>query len=77
MKVLLISHTCISRVEGQPRADQLARLPGIELRVLAPDRWLHYGQWRAAEAPLEDAFGYQIERIALPWTGPGQWYLHY
>jgi glycosyltransferase involved in cell wall biosynthesis len=77
MKVLLISHTCISRTEGQPRAEQLARLPGIELCVLAPDRWFLYGEWISAEPPSQNEFAYQVERIALPWTGPGQWYLHF
>jgi glycosyltransferase involved in cell wall biosynthesis len=77
MRVLLISHTCQSRTEGQPKAERLARIPGVDLRVLVPDRWLHYGSWRAAQAPEDGAFTYEIGRVAWPWTGPAQCYLHW
>src|SRR4051812_12940803 len=78
LKVLLISHTCASRLEGQPKAEALGRYPDIDLRVLVPDRWYHYGQWRPAEPPPAGAsFACDVERIRLAWTGPGQWYLHH
>ena len=77
MRVLLISHTCQSRREGQPKAACLSRLPGVELRVLVPDRWHEYGGWRSAEPPLEDGYQYQIGKVRWPWSGPGQWYLHW
>ncbi len=77
MRVLLISHTCQSQQQGQPKAAQLGRLPGVELRVLVPDRWREYDQWRKAQPPLDDSFQYQVGRVRLPWTGPGQWYLHW
>ena len=51
MKVLLISHTCQSRRQGQPKAAELSRLGGVDLRVLVPDRWVEYGKWRGAEPP--------------------------
>ncbi len=69
MRVLLISHTCQSRTEGQPKAALLARCPGIELKVLIPDRWMHYGQWRAAQPPLDNAFDCEIGKVRLPWAG--------
>lgn len=77
MRVLLISHTCQSRREGQPKAAQLGRLPGVELRVLVPDRWREYRQWRAAQEPLDDSFALEVGHVRWPWSGPGQWYLHH
>lgn len=77
MRVLLISHTCQSATEGQPRAEQLGRLPGIELQVLAPDRWLHYGRWRFCEVPARGSFRLHTEKVCWPWAGPAQCYLHW
>lgn len=77
MRVLLISHTCQSRGEGQPKAEQLARLPDVELCVLTPNRWLHYGQWRAAQRPLDASFRFHVGRVMWPWVGPAQNYLHW
>jgi glycosyltransferase involved in cell wall biosynthesis len=77
MRILLISHTCQSRTEGQPKADCLARLPGVELCVLVPDRWKRYGQWRQAEPALGDQFDYEVARVRWPWLGPAQTYLHH
>ncbi|HVF11252.1 MAG TPA: glycosyltransferase [Abditibacteriaceae bacterium] len=77
MKVLLISHTCQSRVEGQPKAQCLGNLPDVELLLLMPDRWRHYGRWRAAEIPRQASYQYRIGRVAWPWIGPAQNYLHW
>lgn len=77
MRVLLISHTCQSRGEGQPKAEQLARLPDVELCVLTPNRWLHYGQWRAAQRPENASFNFHVGRVMWPWGGPAQNYLHW
>ncbi len=77
LRVLLISHTCQSRTEGQPKAECLARLGDIELLVLAPDRWLHYGAWREADAPADAGFAFRAGRVAWPWVGPAQSYLHW
>ncbi len=77
MRVLLISHTCQSRLGGQPKAAHLARIPGMQLKVLVPDRWREYGQWRGADRPKDAAFDYQVGRVRLPWVGPAQWYLHF
>lgn len=78
LRVLLISHTCQSRTEGQPKATRLARIPGIELKVLTPDRWRDYGRWRNAE--LNDpgsGFELRAGRVRWPWAGPAQSYLHW
>ena len=73
----MISHSCQSRTEGQPKAVELARL-GVDLRVIVPRRWKHYGHWRPTERPLENP-GFRLMQmgVALPWTGPGQSYLHF
>ncbi len=69
MRVLLISHTCQSRSEGQPKAALLASHPDIQLKVLIPDRWMHYGKWRMAERPLHDEFDCTVGKVRLPWAG--------
>ncbi len=77
MKVLLISHTCQSRTEGQPKAVELARL-GVDLRVVVPRRWKHYGRLRFPERPIEGA-GFRLLPLStrLAWCGPAQSYLHF
>ena len=77
MRVLLISHTCQSPSEGQPKAECLAQMPGVDLRVVIPDRWMHYGHWRQARIVENAVCAYQIERVALPWAGPAQYYMHW
>lgn len=77
MRVLLISHTCQSRTEGQPKARFLAQLHDMELRVLVPNRWMHYGKWRSADAVPASEFECKAARVALPWVGPAQNYLHW
>ena len=77
MRVLLISHTCQSATEGQPKAEWLARIPRVELRVLVPDRWLHYGQWRRPEVLASPGYAYEVGDVSLPWVGPAQNYLHW
>ncbi len=77
MRVLLISHTCQSRTEGQPRVKWLVREPGVEIQVLVPDRWKHYGNWRGAFVPGEERYRVRVGRVAWPWAGPAQFYLHW
>jgi len=76
MKVLLVSHTCQSRTEGQPKAFELARL-GINLRVVTPQRWMHYGKWRGVERPEEPPFNLEDLPVKFAWCGPAQSYFHY
>jgi glycosyltransferase involved in cell wall biosynthesis len=76
MRVLLISHTCQSITEGQPKAHALAALGDVTLRVLVPDRWKRYGQWRKAQPPENAAFELSIGKVRWPWMGPAQTYLH-
>ncbi len=77
MRVLLISHTCQSPTEGQPKAVQLSRIDGIELMVVVPDRWKHYGQWRPLEILDEARPVIQPMKVSWPWLGPAQFYLHW
>ena len=77
MKVLLISHTCQSRSEGQPKAHALAALPDLQLTLLVPDRWKRYGQWRRAQRPVAPAFRWVQAKAMWPWLGPGQTYGHW
>jgi glycosyltransferase involved in cell wall biosynthesis len=77
MRVLLISHTCQSRTAGQPKAEQLARIPDIHLRVLIPDRWRFNGQWRETWKPENTTFSWNLGKVMWPWAGPAQSYLHW
>jgi glycosyltransferase involved in cell wall biosynthesis len=76
MRVLLISHTCQSITEGQPKAHALAAFGDVQLRVLVPDRWKRYGQWRAPQIPAHPNFEFQVGKVKLPWLGPAQTYFH-
>ena len=67
----------MSRSAGQPKASQLARIPGVELRVLVPDRWLEYGQWKKAQKPLDAQLDLRAGKVMWPWAGPAQWYAHW
>ncbi len=51
-------------------------MPDIELKVLVPDWWKHYGKWRRADvAPGSQLF--DVRRAWWPWMGPAQFYLHW
>ena len=78
IRVLLISHTCQSETEGQPKAERLAEMADIQLKVITPDRWKHYGQWRKADQNQRAVRGnVSAERVRWPWAGPAQFYLHW
>ncbi len=79
MRILLISHTCQSATEGLPKAEQLGRLPGVELCVLVPDRWFHYGQWREpAPRPKRASYRLEVGRVRCAWAGQRVgFYLHH
>jgi len=77
MRVLLISHTCQSRTEGQPKAACLSAIPGVELCVVTPDRWKHYGKWRLADPVSSDRFNCKISKVIWPWMGRALFYLHW
>lgn len=77
MRVLLISHTCQSPTEGQPKAVELSKLPGLELMVVVPDRWKHYGKWRPLSVLDEAKDVIHPQKVRWPWMGPAQFYLHH
>jgi len=78
IRVLLISHTCQSETEGQPKAERLAEMADIRLKVITPDRWKHYGQWRKVDQNQRALRGnVSPERVRWPWVGPAQFYLHW
>ena len=77
MKILLIAHACQMRAEGQQRAQRLGALPGVDLRVIVPERWMEYGTWRSPQTPLYPTYTTQTEKVRWPWMGPAQWYLHH
>jgi len=76
-RVLLISHTCQTWAEGQPKAAQLARLGDIDLMVLTPQRFNHSGIWKDAETPGDSTYQFVPRKVMWPWLGPAQNYLHW
>ena len=77
MRVLLVSHTCMSRTMGQPKLYCLAAYRDLELTALVPDRMLTYGQWQEAELPQNPPFRFVAGHTR--WRSIfKQWYLlHY
>ena len=55
----------------------MAKIPGVTLRVVVPNRWRHYGQWRGADPAISDSYSLDVEKVAIPWAGPAQCYLHW
>jgi glycosyltransferase involved in cell wall biosynthesis len=76
-RVLLISHTCQTWAEGQPKAEQLARMGEIELMVLTPKRFNHFGVWKDAEMPEQASFQFNPQKVMWAWLGPALNYLHW
>lgn len=63
----------------------MARL-GLEVLVVVPRRWKHYGKWRAPEFPRPEdfpegesapAFRFEPLTVGLPWCDPIQYYAHF
>lgn len=77
MRVLLISHTCQSPAEGQPKAIELSKIDGLELKVVVPDRWKHYGKWRPLHILDQAKPVIHPLKVRWPWVGPAQFYLHH
>ncbi|MEM1108218.1 MAG: glycosyltransferase family 4 protein [Planctomycetota bacterium] len=77
LKVLLISHTCVSPTAGQPKAWRIAQDPRIDLSLVVPHRWRDYGRWTDAQLIEEAPASWQVHRVRWPWSGSGQWYLHH
>ena len=49
----------------------------IDLMVLVPKRFNHFGVWRNAETPTDKNFRFAAKRVIWPWLGPAQNYLHW
>src|SRR5579862_2794223 len=77
MKILLVSHTCMSRTAGQPKLHCLASYSDIDLAALVPDRMCTYGKWEEAQSPEQADFRFVAGRTRWQYLLK-QWYLlHY
>ena len=77
MKILLISHTCMSRTAGQPKLHALAAFPDIEVTALVPDKMCAYDKWEQAQPPDAAKFRYEVGGTRWHYIRK-QWYLlHY
>jgi glycosyltransferase involved in cell wall biosynthesis len=52
-------------------------MENIELMVLSPRRFNHYGVWKDAETPENATFQFAARDVMWPWLGPAQNYLHW
>jgi len=77
LRVLVISHTAVSREAGQARCLPLLEQADVECRLLVPDRWKSYGVWQTPDSVADSRLDLQVGKVVWPWTGPGQWYLHW
>jgi glycosyltransferase involved in cell wall biosynthesis len=77
LRVLVISHTAISRAAGQARFVPLLRHEDVTCRIVVPHRWKSYGRWEPVEKPLDPRLDVRVGRVMAPWSGPCQWYLHW
>ncbi len=69
-RVLLISHSCRTAVEGHPRAAALHALGTVDLKVITPRTWRFYGKWTGVEHPHPSLFNMTDHAVILPWL-PG------
>ena len=74
MRVLLMSHTCMSRTAGQPKLHCLANHKNLELTALVPDKMCAYDEWRTLEMPVDPKFRFVVGRTRWHYICK-QWYL--
>ena len=77
LRVLLISHTCQSPAEGQPKSELLHARGDLNLKILIPDRWKHYGKWRPVAFLPNAKADYVVGKVRWPSMGPALFFLHY
>ncbi len=77
LRILLISHTCQSPAEGQPKSELLHARGDLTLKILIPDRWKHYGKWRPVAFLSDAKADYEIGKVRWPSMGPALFFLHY
>jgi glycosyltransferase involved in cell wall biosynthesis len=56
---------------------ELSKIEGVELMVVVPDRWKHYGRWRPLRVSDEARDVIHPTKVRWPWLGPAQFYLHW
>ena len=66
MRILMISHAYVSVELAQAKPRELARLPGLDVTVVAPSRFFELGRWMAAERPPEPEYRLEVLPVALP-----------
>jgi glycosyltransferase involved in cell wall biosynthesis len=76
-RVLLISHSCRNQAEGHRRAELLHVSGQVELLVLVPNQWRHYGSWNNLQAPAALNFPFEVGDVHLPWVPKVGFYLHF
>ena len=74
MRVLLMSHTCMSRTAGQPKLHCLATHKDLELTALVPDKMCAYDEWRTLEMPVDPKFRFVVGHTRWHYIRK-QWYL--
>ncbi len=77
LRVLSIAHTAVSRETGRLRYHPFASMPGFEVHLLAPSRWLQFGRTMTADPAGDPGVTMHVERITLPSLPGVKWYGHF
>ncbi|MEY5024958.1 MAG: hypothetical protein RLZZ244_486 [Verrucomicrobiota bacterium] len=78
LRILLVGHQFQVRTEGQAKACALARHPDLLLEVVTPRVYREAEtRWRRPTPPVQNGYGFHVQRVRLPWAGPAKWYLQW
>jgi glycosyltransferase involved in cell wall biosynthesis len=66
LRILMISHAYVSVELAQAKAREVARLPGMDVTVVAPSRFFELGRWMEAERPPDPGYRLEVLPVALP-----------
>src|ERR1700733_9013939 len=76
LRVLSIAHTAVSRETGRLRYHPFAQIPGLDVHLLAPQRWRQFGRDITADPAGDPGISLHLERILLSGLPGAQWYAH-
>ncbi|MGE0027961.1 MAG: glycosyltransferase [Thermoleophilia bacterium] len=76
MRILMVSHAYVSVELAQAKAREIARRPGLDVMVVAPNRFFELGRWMCAERPDHPEYALEVLPVALP-SVRGQRHLYF
>lgn len=76
LRVISIAHTATSRAAGRLRYAPFARRNDLDVHLVVPDRWEHFGRRLEADPGPDPGVTTHVLPIIFPKVGPFHWYLH-